>query len=53
MTALHWAADGEHTKVVELLLAAGADVNAKSARGLTALSFASGHGHHEIVEAAY
>ena len=36
-TPLHMAADGDHTKVVELLLTAGADVDAKNAHGLTAL----------------
>ena len=42
---------GGTIKVVELLIAKGADVNAKgSQRGSTSLHFATGGGHKEIVE---
>jgi len=40
-TALHWAAYGGHTDVVELLIANGADVNAKNDSGFTPLHWAA------------
>ena len=39
-----------HTAVVELLLAAGADVNAKRNYGWTALHYSSEQGHAAVVE---
>jgi len=40
MTPLHYAADEGHTEVVELLIANGADVNAKNDEGGTPLDWA-------------
>ena len=42
MTALHYAASGGHEEIVELLLAKGADVNAKAKDGKTPLDMANG-----------
>ena len=39
-----------HTELAQLLMEAGADVNAQAAEGVTALMFASGKGHTGIVE---
>ena len=39
-----------HTAVVELLLAAGADVDAESNIGETALHYAAAYGHADVVE---
>ena len=50
-TALMIASDNGHIKVVQALLAKGADVNAKSYNGRTALMWASLNGHLEMVEA--
>jgi ankyrin repeat protein len=44
------AAERGHKEVVELLLESGADVNAKSNIGWTALMLAAFNGHKEIVE---
>jgi ankyrin repeat protein len=45
------AASGNgHQQVVQLLLAAGANVNATSARGFTPLLAASGNGHDKVVQ---
>jgi len=41
---------GGHVDVLELLLAHGADVNAKTEKGQTAISLAKEKGHTEIVE---
>ena len=43
------AAGGGHTEVVQALIAAGADVNARDYGGGTALMDAAGEGHVEIV----
>ena len=43
------AAEGD-TETVKVLLAGGADVNAKEKRGMTALMLAAGDGHIETVE---
>jgi len=48
--ALQDAARDGHSGMVELLLAAGADVNAKSNYGDTALHYAARGGHVDVVE---
>ena len=45
-----WGAPGGHIEVVELLLAAKANVNAKSKRGYTALMGAAWRGNTEVVK---
>src|ERR1035438_7582111 len=56
MTPLHWAAARGHKDVAELLLANGADVNAKNTgttglnTGLTPLHYAAGSGHKDVAE---
>jgi ankyrin repeat protein len=49
-TALHWAANYGKKAVAELLLAKGANVNAKSWHGLTPLHYAVTNGHKTTVE---
>ena len=49
-TPLHWAAYDGHKEIVELLVAEGADVNAKDVDGLTPLYFAVFRDRNEIVE---
>ena len=50
-TPLPWAAWAGHKQVVELLIAKGADVNAKVDRhGMTPLHYAASRGHKEIAE---
>jgi len=46
---LHFAAHVGHKEIVELLIANGADVNAKDS-GIIPLNLATGGGHMEIVE---
>ncbi len=46
---LHFAASGGHVDVVEVLLAAQADAEAKDGNGRTALDVASFHGKNDIV----
>ena len=48
-TALMWAAAEDHTGVIDLLLARGADVGAQSSRGFDALGFATRQGAHAAV----
>lgn len=48
--ALHAASQNGHAEIVRLLLAAGADVNAKGDDEVTALHAASQNGHVEIVK---
>lgn len=50
-TPLHWAAAGGHDAIVEILLAAGAEVNATDAAGGTALQEAVAAGCGRAVEA--
>jgi ankyrin repeat protein len=47
---LHSAAAGRHIEVCRLLIAAGADVNAKQRHGFTPLHAAAQHGDDELVE---
>jgi ankyrin repeat protein len=49
-TPLHWAALEGHNDLVELLLAHGADVNAKDNGNYTALHEAALAGHNDLVE---
>jgi hypothetical protein len=49
-TALHRAAMGGHKSIVELLLANGADIDARSSACATPLHYAAEEGHKEIVE---
>jgi ankyrin repeat protein len=44
------AAQGGHAEIVKALLANGAEVNAKTTDGSTALIIAVAHGHTEIVD---
>ncbi|XP_055945199.1 uncharacterized protein LOC129975931 [Argiope bruennichi] len=46
--ALHKAAKGGHTNVVELLITAGAKINAKSLKGTTPLHLAAEKGHYAV-----
>jgi ankyrin repeat protein len=48
-TALHWAVQGEHAEVVDLLLAAGARASAANRYGVTPLTIACTTGHAAIV----
>jgi hypothetical protein len=50
MTALIYAANKGHIKIVELLLNAGADVNSQTDIGSTALIGAASDGHIETVQ---
>ena len=43
-TALHWAADGGHQSILDLLLSHNADVNSNDRRGSTPLHHASQDG---------
>jgi len=49
-TALISASAAGHREVVQALLAAQAEVNAKENHGATALEFASAQGHPEVAE---
>ena len=49
-TPLLHAAEGGHKEIIELLIAKGADVNAKNLRGETSLYDVVGRGHKEIAE---
>lgn len=49
-TALMWAAAENHPETVKALLAAGADMRAKTVNGFTALLFAVRAGHQDVVK---
>jgi ankyrin repeat protein len=49
-TPLHYAADRGHKDIVELLIAKGADINAKNNDGQTPLHYAVEKGHNDIAE---
>jgi cytohesin len=50
MTPLHFAADGGHKEIAELLITKGVDVNAKNEWGGTPLHYAAYWGSKEIAE---
>ena len=50
MTPLHIACQNGHTKVVEMLLAKGTDVEHKNAHGYTPLNLATRGGHRETAK---
>ncbi len=50
MTPLHAAALRGRKEIAELLIAEGADANAKVGGGVTSLHFAANKGHKEIAE---
>lgn len=47
-TALHWAAKGGHSAVVQLLLENGADIEVKNSNGLTPLHSAAERGNEAV-----
>ena len=49
-TPLHFATDGSHMEIAELLIAEGADVNAKNSAGLTPLDKATNKNNYEIAD---
>lgn len=49
MTALHWAVEKRHDKIVEMLLQHGADPNAVSKFGKSPISIASEAGQVDLV----
>lgn len=48
-TALHFAANGGHQRIVEKLLSKGVEVNTPNKNGDTALHFAAGANHSDVV----
>lgn len=50
LSPLHLAAQGSHLAAMELLLAHGADINARDARGYTPLHFVICHGKKQFVD---
>lgn len=49
--SLHYAAREGHLEIVQMLLAAGADVNVQDGQGWTPLHVAARNGHREMVQA--
>lgn len=49
-TPLHWAVDRNQRTMVELLIALGADVNARKKNGVTPVHVAAGEGRNDILE---
>src|SRR5271155_1820794 len=49
-TPLHWASAKGHKDVAQLLLASGADVNARNNNGWTPLHYAVSHDRKDVVE---
>lgn len=49
MTALHWAVEKRHDKIVEMLLQHGADPNAESKFGKSPITIASEAGQVDLV----
>ncbi|HEV3040229.1 MAG TPA: ankyrin repeat domain-containing protein [Candidatus Angelobacter sp.] len=47
---LHWAAEKNHREIAELLLTAGADINAELTWGMTPLQWAANMGSREVAE---
>ena len=47
-TPLHYAAACGHTRIVEILIARGADPEARTSADMNALSLAAGHGHDSV-----
>ncbi|RPB06611.1 ankyrin, partial [Morchella conica CCBAS932] len=47
---LHWASEGGHKAVVDVLLSHSADINVKDRWGMTAIYYASEAGHRAVVE---
>lgn len=50
MTMLHYAAGNKRLKIITLLLANGANVNAETLQGKTPLDFAQARGHEEVAK---
>jgi ankyrin repeat protein len=48
---LHWAAEKNHREIAELLLMAGADINAEVTWGMTPLQWAANMGSRDVAEA--
>src|SRR5205823_1253148 len=49
-TALHWAAKQGYEKIVQLLIAEGANIDAQDDEGKTALHWAAKQGYEKIVQ---
>lgn len=49
-TPLHWAAEKNHCRLAEVLIAAGADINAETTWGSTPLQWAANMGNREVAD---
>src|SRR5579863_5792706 len=49
-TALHWAVEGDDLEILEILIRAGANVNARDRYGLTPLYYAATNSNAGLVE---